>query len=107
MPSEITDNAGASRYEIRVAGELAGFAEYRLGDGEIAFTHTEIDDRFGGEGHGSELIAYALDDVASRKLAVLPFCSFVEAYIAEHSQLAGLVPADRRAEFAQGGNSGD
>jgi predicted GNAT family acetyltransferase len=95
----IGDNAEERRYEVRVDGELAGFAQYRPQPGRIAFSHTEIDDRFEGQGLGSKLIAFALDDVRGRGLAVLPFCPFVKAYVQRHREYADLVPADRRGEF--------
>jgi predicted GNAT family acetyltransferase len=93
------DDTEGQRYEIHVDGELAGFATYKLRPGEIAFNHTEIDDRFEGQGLGSRLVAFALDDARERGLAVLPFCPFVKAYIQRHREYAGLVPEDRRAAF--------
>jgi predicted GNAT family acetyltransferase len=95
----VSDNAEGRRYEVRVDGELAGFAQYEPGPGQIAFIHTEIDDRFEGRGLASRLIAFALDDARERELAVLPFCPFVRGYIQRHREYEGLVPAERRAEF--------
>jgi predicted GNAT family acetyltransferase len=95
----IDDNAERERYEIRVAGELAGFAQYQAGPGQIAFVHTEIGDRFEGQGLGGGLIAFVLEEARERGLAVLPFCPFVRGYIQRHREYADLVPADRRAEF--------
>ena len=90
---------GAERYEVRVGDELAGFAQYRERPGLIAFIHTEVDDRFEGQGLGSRLIAFALDDVRTRGLAVLPFCPFVNAYIKRHLEYADLVPEPNREQF--------
>jgi predicted GNAT family acetyltransferase len=95
----IADNPDQRRYEIRVDGELAGFAQYKAKPGQIAFTHTEIDDRFEGQGLGGKLVAFALGGARERGLAVLPFCPFVKAYIQRHREYEDLVPADRRAEF--------
>jgi predicted GNAT family acetyltransferase len=95
----VGDNAGERRYEVHVEGELAGFAQYKPRPGQIAFTHTEIDDRFEGQGLASKLIAFALDDARVRDLAVLPFCPFVRAYIQRHREYADLVPEGRRGEF--------
>lgn len=95
----VSDNAAEQRYEIDVGGELAGFAQYRSRPGQIAFTHTEVDDRFEGQGLGGRLVAFALDDARERGLAVLPFCPFVKAYIQRHREYVDLVAADRRAEF--------
>ncbi len=99
MQGEVVDSTGESRYEIRVAGEVAGFAAYRRKDESIAFLHTEVEDRFQGQGLAGELIGFALEEAKQAGLEVLPFCSFVSAYIREHPELSELVPAERRAEF--------
>ncbi len=95
----VADNPDERRYEIRVDGERAGFAQYKAKPGQIAFTHTEIDDRFEGQGLGGKLVAFALGEARDRGLAVLPFCPFVKAYIQRHREYVDLVPEDRRAEF--------
>lgn len=95
----IADNPGEQRYEIQVDGELAGFVQYRARPGLLALIHTEIDDRFEGQGVASKLIAFALDDARERGLAVLPFCPFVNAYIQRHHEYVDLVPEERRGAF--------
>jgi predicted GNAT family acetyltransferase len=95
----ITDNTEQHRYEIRVDDELAGFVQYRRRPGLIAFIHTEIDPRFEGQGLGSELIAGVLDAARSSGTAVLPFCPFVNGYIARHPEYVSLVPEAYRPEF--------
>lgn len=95
----VTDNPDAQRYEIRLDGELAGFAEYRLHPGLIELVHTEIDEEFEGRGAASQLISFALEDARKRNLAVLPFCPFVEDYIQRHRHYADLVPEERRQSF--------
>lgn len=95
----IADNPEQERYEVRAGDELAGFAQYKLAPGRISFIHTEVDDRFEGQGLGSHLIAFALDDARARDLAVLPFCPFVRAYIQRHPEYLDLVPEARRPQF--------
>lgn len=95
----IADNTAGQRYEIRSDGELAGFLTYRLHGELIELVHTEIDEEFEGRGLGSQLISFALDDARERRLAVLPFCPFVNDYIQRHRQYVELVPEGRRAEF--------
>lgn len=95
----IRDAPDEQRYEVRADGELAGFAQYRAKPGQIAFTHTEIDDRFEGQGLAGKLVASALDDARRRGLAVLPFCPFVKGYIERHREYLDLVPEDRRSQF--------
>jgi predicted GNAT family acetyltransferase len=95
----ITDNADQQRYEIHVDGELAGFVQYRRRPGLIAFIHTEIEQRFEGQGLGSKLIAGVLDAAREEEVSVLPFCPFVNGYIERHGEYASLVPEEFRAEF--------
>ncbi|MFB4316902.1 GNAT family N-acetyltransferase [Actinomadura sp. 21ATH] len=92
MSKEISDNAEASRYEIRVDGELAGFAEYRTRPGKIVFTHTEVFDAFEGQGVGGALARGALDGVRAKGgLAVVPLCPFIKGWIDRHPDYQDLV----------------
>ena len=99
MDVEVTDNPDKARFEIVADGELAGFAQYHLRDGVIAFTHTQTDDRFRGHGLGSRLVRASLDEARTRHLVVLPYCPFVRSWITEHDEYADLIPADRREQF--------
>ena len=99
MDVEVTDNPDKARFEIVADGELAGFAQYHLRDGVIAFTHTQTDDRFRGHGLGGRLVQASLDAARARHLAVLPYCPFVRSWISGHREYADLVPPDRRQQF--------
>jgi predicted GNAT family acetyltransferase len=99
MELQVADNPGRARFEIRADGELAGFARYHLRGDEIAFTHTETDDRFRGHGIASHLVQASLDAARERHLAVLPRCPFVRDWIADHPEYADLVPKGRRQDF--------
>jgi uncharacterized protein len=95
----LADNPEQDRYELRVDGDVGGRLLYRRRPGLLALNHTEIDDRFEGQGLGSRLIAFALDDARDRGLAVLPFCPFVNAYIERHREYVDLVPEAFRKQF--------
>lgn len=99
MNVTVRDNPEESRYEIRDGEALAGFTEYKLNPGQIAFVHTETDPAFSGRGLAKQLVAGALDDVRSRDLAVLPFCPYVRRFISQHPDYVDLVPEDQRALF--------
>ncbi len=98
-PVEIRNDAAANRWEVLVGAELAGFALYRERRGLVAFTHTEVDDRFEGRGLAGELVRAALNDARERGLAVLPFCPFVNGWIGRHREYVDLVPEAYRAQF--------
>jgi predicted GNAT family acetyltransferase len=102
-PIEVVDNPDEERYEIRVGGELAGFTQYRPRPAGLAFVHTEIADRFEGQGLGSKLVSQTLDDVRKRGLAILPICPFVRSYIERHPEYLDLVPAEKRQNFGLDG----
>ncbi|GLW97625.1 N-acetyltransferase [Microtetraspora sp. NBRC 16547] len=84
-------DAAASRYELRLDDEVAGFAEYRLRDGVVVFTHTEIRKEFEGKGLGSRLVGGALDQVRETGRSVEPLCPFVARYIERHPEYRDLL----------------
>lgn len=89
---DVIDNPDASRFEARIDGELAGFAEYQLTDQLIVFTHTEVDPAFEGKGVGGALARFGLDQLrgaGTRK--VLPTCPFIKAWIGKHPEYIPLV----------------
>lgn len=92
----VADNPSASRFEILVDGELAGFATYRDLRSGRAFDHTEIAAEYEGLGLASQLIRHALDDARAAGRKVLPFCPFVRAYIERHPDYLDLVEAPKR-----------
>lgn len=100
MTTSVRDNPDADRYEIHVDGQLAGFSEYKLSPGRIAFTHTEIGDAFSGRGLARKLVVDELADARRRDLAVLPFCPYVRKVIARApDKYLDLVPAKDRERF--------
>ena len=111
MTTIVRDHPEQTRYEIHVDGELAGFSDYKLTGGRIAFTHTEVGDAFSGRGLARKLVAEELADVRRRGLAVLPFCPYVRQVIASNpDKYLDLVPASARARFdlpAGDGNAGE
>ncbi len=96
----VTDNLAEHRYEVRVAGELAGFSEYALQPSSITFLHTEIDPRFEGRGIGSKLATAVLDDARAKKLRVVPLCPFIAAYIRRHPEYDDIVTPAHRHRLA-------
>ena len=90
---ELVHDEAQSRYELRRDGGVAATAQYRNEGGAVRFTHTEVDERFEGQGLASRLAAFALDDVKTRGLKAIPQCEFIAAYIARHEKEYGeLVP---------------
>jgi len=100
MSISILKSEELNRFEIYSDGELAGFADFKIENQMISYTHTEIDPRFGGQGLGSQLIKEALDEALEQNLEVAPHCSFVSAYIKKSGEkYLHLVPESKRAKF--------
>ena len=91
MAAEVTRNDAALQYEIELDGTPAGLIRYTLDGDVVTMVHTEVDPQFEGEGVGSELVKWALDDVRAQGRRVVPSCPFVAAYIERHGEYADLV----------------
>ncbi|WP_029478299.1 GNAT family N-acetyltransferase [Deinococcus frigens] len=90
------DNEAAQQYEVYVDGKLAGHAEYRpLSDARL-LPHTEVDEQYGGQGIGSRLVKFVLDDLRERGLNAVPTCPFVADYIRKHPKYLELVQPEQR-----------
>ncbi len=88
MADEITIDRvdEARRYELRVDGELAGYAAFRTNPGRITFTHTLVRPEYEGRGLGSRLARSVLDDAVARELTIVPVCPFISAYLRRHPE---------------------
>ena len=91
-PVEVTDAAGASRYEARVGGELAGHLDYRREPDRIVLVHTETERAYEGHGVASALARAALDEARAEGLLVIPRCPFVRSYLERHAEDRDLLP---------------
>jgi len=87
----VRDRPELEYYEIDVDGRRAGLAAYEIDGDLISFTHTEVDDAYEGQGLGSQLARYALDDARSRGLRVRPLCPFIKTWIRRHPDYQDLV----------------
>ena len=87
----VADVPDAHRYEIRLGGDVAGFAVYHRRGGRAYFVHTKIDPAYEGKGLGSALARGALDAERALGEPVVPLCPFIRSYIDRHPDYADLV----------------
>lgn len=87
---EVRNNALHERYEAEFDGVQA-FAAYKLHDGAITFTHTSVPHKIAGQGIGSRIVRFALNDARMRGWKVVPRCPFVADYIRRHPEYQDLV----------------
>jgi hypothetical protein len=83
QPPPIAHNLAASRFELDFDDGL-GQCAYRLIDGVVYLTHTEVPPEREGRGHAAALVQAALDWARSQGLRVVPRCSYVAAYMRRH-----------------------
>src|ERR671921_492594 len=84
MNAEVSNNKSAYRYELWADGELAGYTQYALLRGRIAFLHTEVYESYEGMGLGGRLARGALEDARARGVVVEPYCPFIAHFIERH-----------------------
>jgi predicted GNAT family acetyltransferase len=88
--ADLRRNTERHRYEFATeAGPALAF--YRLSDGVMTFTHTEVPAALRGRGIGSAMMRAVLDDVRAQGLKVIAACPFVVDYIARHREFADLL----------------
>lgn len=88
MTETVRDNPALARFELG-DGDALAVAHYRIADGAMIFTHTEVPWRLRGQGIATRLIASALDAARARGLRIVPQCSFVADYLERHPEAAG------------------
>jgi len=87
--SSVHDNAPRSRFELAAEGATA-LAYYRLANGVMTFTHTEVPPQFRQRGI-ARLVQGALEAARARGLKIVPRCSFVANYVAPHPEFGDLL----------------
>ena len=83
---EIVNNEAEKRWEARLDGEVAGYAEYRRNANRVVFTHTVVEPQFEGRGIGSGLAKTALDAAVAASQRIVPYCPFITSYLRRHHE---------------------
>jgi predicted GNAT family acetyltransferase len=95
MRKEFAHEPDAMRYSLRVDGQLAAVADYRINGPSISFTHTYTQPHLRGRGLAREVVEYAMNDVETGSdRRVLPMCWYVAEWFDEHPERKGLLTRD-------------
>jgi predicted GNAT family acetyltransferase len=86
----VVHNESAARFEMRTHGHLC-IAQYRLIDGVMWLTHTEVPPALRGRGHAARVVQAALDHARAHGLKVRPACSYVHSYMRRHPEARDLM----------------
>jgi uncharacterized protein len=87
---DVTDNVGASRFEVTVDGHLAELRYRRDGD-RLVLVHTGVPDELEGRGLGGTLVRAALAAAEADGSTIVPECQFARGWLEKHPDDAGRV----------------
>ncbi|WP_052273795.1 GNAT family N-acetyltransferase [Arthrobacter sp. L77] len=90
-PGAFRDNPMNHRFELFQDGMLAGYLSYSLRAGTLRLHRTVVAAAFEGAGLEGVLIQKVLLDAHKRRLAALPYCDQVQAFLADNPQYRSLV----------------
>ncbi|MFD0788130.1 GNAT family N-acetyltransferase, partial [Micromonospora azadirachtae] len=97
MQFTVTDVPERDRFEARdETGALAGLVTYQLTGTIIAYTHTEVDPAFEGQGVGATLARAVMDDARARGRTVVPICPFLAKWLTRHTEYDDIVVRSTR-----------
>jgi predicted GNAT family acetyltransferase len=88
--AEATVSAAKGKYTIAVDGDTVGLAAVADRGNQRVFYHTEVDERFGGRGLATILVAEALERTRADGKRVVPVCPMVAAFIKKHSEFSDI-----------------
>lgn len=90
MTITIEHDPQRGRFHTTVQGHLC-VCDYRLRDGVMVFTHTEVAPELEGRGIAAQLVEAALAHAQEHGLKVRPLCSYVRSYLQRHAELQHLL----------------
>lgn len=90
MTVAIVHDAQRGRFHATVSGHLC-VCDYRLRDGVMHITHTEVAPEVEGRGIAALLVKTALDHAAEHGLKVRPLCSYVQAHMRRNPETQALL----------------
>jgi len=91
MASEVRDNIAQHRFELPINGEAMAVAYYKIEDGRVVLTHTEVPAEFSGQGIASRLARGIFELLRSSGRKAILKCSFMGEYFARHPEYADVV----------------
>ncbi len=89
--AEVKDVPEEGRYELYVDGHRAGFMDYFIRGDTFTALHTEVDDKYSGQGLAAELVTTVLDKLRDDGMALRPLCPYVKDFLEKHPEYRDLV----------------
>ena len=79
------NNTKASRYELEVDGHIS-VADYQLDGDKLVITHVVVPEALRGKGIAAMVMEQVVADAKTKKLSIVPLCSYAAAYLKKHPQ---------------------
>jgi uncharacterized protein len=96
---EFRDDPVNNRFVAVQDGQVRGELVYEvIRDGRLRLDHTEVDDALEGQGVGSQLVKFALDELRANDHKIVPDCPFVAGYLDRHPDYRDLVDEELTAQ---------
>jgi predicted GNAT family acetyltransferase len=95
------DNSLFSRFELFSDGIMMGHVKYEMKGSYAVLIQAVVDPRFDAVDVEAALIRQVLLDTHRRRVAVVPYCPRVRAFLAEFPQYRALLPADQRRRLEE------
>jgi predicted GNAT family acetyltransferase len=86
---EVIHNSAHSRFEVKVGGDVVGYALFERVGSTVTFTHTVVERQWEGSGLGTELAARAVASIREQGHQLVARCSFIRAYVEAHEGQPG------------------
>lgn len=94
----IEDDVDHNRFDLFVDDELVGILGYRFGEGDdggvgpvVALMHTVVKEEYGDRGWAGVLVRASLNTARDRQWRIVPICTYVRRYLAQHEEFMDLV----------------
>jgi predicted GNAT family acetyltransferase len=88
---EVVDHPLGGHIDAVIDGTTAGSAFYRVVEGRVVVTHTEVKDAYEGKGVGTAIARTLLEQIRANGQQIVPLCPFVSGYIERHPEYEDLV----------------
>ncbi|AZG47969.1 GNAT family N-acetyltransferase [Gordonia insulae] len=88
----INHSPAQERYEAILSDddEVVGYLDYVSEPYQVVLTHTVVREQFSGHGYAGQLVRVVLDDIRASGKQVVPVCSYVQRFIAQHPEYADM-----------------
>ncbi|WP_104119029.1 GNAT family N-acetyltransferase [Arthrobacter sp. B1805] len=92
LREKFRDNPVNSRFELFHDGTMVGYVKYDMRAGRIRLLETVVGPAYRQSGLEPVLVRQALLSAHRRRLAPIPYCQHVQAFLTEHPQFQALIP---------------